>query len=442
MPINIQHKFALAASVMLASASMPSFAFDKDKIAELERRLEALERELIETKASMKKQDHIKFSKSSPAPELVAADGRSKMEFKGRIQADYVDADEMYTGKKAEYTPEEKDTSIRRLRFGLEGSFAKDWEYELELDFADDEVEVKDANIAWKGWKSQTLSLGFQKYAFGFSNTQSSGHQVMMERASVDTFSADRALGAQWRYAAKNWTFSTGVGLDFSEGEKDDDDNSTYEETTFFTNRVTYTPIRDDKSLVHLGASYMMVDLGRDNKELRYRARPASKPTDRMVETEKFAANGSDNFGIEAIFQYDNALLITEYMASTADQIDGQDVEVDAYNMTASYVLTGESWRYSRKKGTLKSPRPSQSFSHGGWGAWEVAVRFDEANFLESHLDYGGDLTTWVYGVNWYIEDNLKLQFNYIDAKATNKVKEDYRDQDTNIWQTRLHFGF
>ncbi|NTS78023.1 porin [Catenovulum sp. SM1970] len=440
MSCQTKKPLAVATSLLIAIAAMPAMASDADKIRALELRLEALQKELNELKSAVKQKQQFKFSKSSPAPELVSSDGQSALEFKARFQADYVDADEMLTGKDASYTPAEKDTSIRRFRLGLEGKFAKEWEYELEVDFSDDEVEVKDANIAFKGWDDQILSLGFQKYAFGLSNTQSSAHQIMMERASVDTFAPDRALGLQWRYLGENWTFSTGVGLDYSEIEEDD--TSSYEETRFITNRLTYAPINEKSSLVHLGTSYMMLDLGRDNKELRYRARPGSKPTNRMVETEKFASDGSDNFGVEGILKHQNLLFLAEYMLSSADKLEGGSVDVDAYNLTASYVLTGEQWRYSSKKGSMKSPRPEKSLSEGGWGAWEVAIRYDKANFLEDELTYGGDLTTLILGTNWYLEDNLKLQFNYIDAEATNKVDAEYIDQDTKIWQTRLHFGF
>ncbi|TKB56141.1 OprO/OprP family phosphate-selective porin [Ferrimonas aestuarii] len=448
---------ALAVSLALGGFASQAMATDSQKITELEQRLEALEIELIEARDAAKKQDRVKFSKSSPTPKFVSKDGRSTMEFKARIQADYMDADEIGTGKKASMDDAEKATEIRRLRFGLEGQFSRDWEYELELDFAENEVDVKDANVTWEGWENQKLTLGFQKYAFGLTNTQSSAHQVMMERPSVDTFSADRAMGAQWRYRGNNWVFSLGLGMDYSETEetiiefeeKDGEieeigleDESIYGESMFYTTRFTYTPINSNNNLLHLGASYMMMDLDRDTQEMRFRARPAAKYTGRMVDTGNFDSTGSDTYGIEAIYQHRNFMLLGEYMNSTADQIDDEDVEVDAYYATASYVLTGEQWRYSGKKGVMKSPRPGQAISEGGWGAWEVAVRYEQANFLEDHMKYGGDLTTLVFGVNWYMENNLKMQLNYIDAEADNKVKDEYSTQDTNILQARLQFAF
>ncbi|QIZ77447.1 OprO/OprP family phosphate-selective porin [Ferrimonas lipolytica] len=463
---------ALAVSFAVSGFASNVMASDSDKLLELEQRMEALEIELIEARDAAKKTDRLKFKKTSPSPELISKDGRTTMEFKARIQADYVDADAMQTGKKAADTEAMKDTNIRRLRLGLEGQFARDWEYEIELDFADSEVDVKDAKVAFNGWQDQKLILGFQKYGFGLANTQSSAHQIMMERPSVDVFSADRALGVQWRYVGNNWNLALGMGLDYSETDEsitevettellDEDGNpievvtevgldeeSIYGESTFYTARATYTPIKNNDNLLHLGASYMLMDLDEGSQETRYRARSASKPVGRMVDTGNFASDGSQTYGVEAMYQHRNMLLRGEYMASTADQFDEddgsslEDVEVDAFYVTASYILTGEQWRYSGKKGVLKSPRPASALSDGGWGAWEIAARYEQANFLEDHMKYGGDLDTWVVGVNWYMEDNLKMQFNYIDAEADNKVKDDYSSQDTNIVQARLHFAF
>ncbi|USD37398.1 OprO/OprP family phosphate-selective porin [Ferrimonas sp. SCSIO 43195] len=447
---------ALAVAVALTGFAPQALAADDQKLSELEQRLEALEIELIEARDAAKKTDRVKFSKSSPAPTLVSKDGRSTLNFKARIQADYVDVDEMYEGKKLNYEPAHKDTNIRRLRLGIEGQFARLWEYEIELDFADSEVDLKDAKVTWEGWDDQKLTLGFQKYAFGLQGTQSSAHQIMMERASTDTFSPDRALGAQWRYAGNNWAMALGYGIDFSKleeekwdsDEQDFEEEVSYPETTIINARVTGTPIRSNDNLLHLGASYLMMDINDDIGELRYRARPASKPASRMIDTGNFDAKGAQHYGAEVLYQHRNLLLQGEYIAAKADAIDKPDVEVDAYYLTASYILTGEKWRYSRKKGVMKSPRPDKPVSAGGWGAWEVAVRYDQANFSDNSLKYGGDMTNYVVGLNWYLEDNLKAQLNYVYAEGEyDKSFDDINgieqnDQDTSIIQARLQFAF
>ena len=72
----------------------------------------------------------------------------------------------------------------------------------------------------------------------------------------------------------------------------------------------------------------------------------------------------------------------------------------------------------------------------------------DNADFLDSSLKYGGEMTNYVLGVNWYLEKNLKAQFNYIYADAdhdrayTDNNGVEQKEQDTSILQARLQFVF
>jgi phosphate-selective porin OprO/OprP len=81
-----------------------------------------------------------------------------------------------------------------------------------------------------------------------------------------------------------------------------------------------------------------------------------------------------------------------------------------------SYILTGE------HKG-FTSPTPKRSFdpSHGGWGAWEVAVRAGEfsadrslyADGLASPANAARIAKEKVAAVNWYLNRLFRLSLNY-----------------------------
>ncbi|ABV34980.1 phosphate-selective porin O and P [Shewanella sediminis HAW-EB3] len=438
---------ALAVSASLLCFSANAVASEKERINELEQRLDMLEVELIEAKDAASQVDRVKFSKSSPSPELISKDGRSTLEFKARIQTDYVSADELYTGSKREYEDSFNEASIRRIRFGLEGYFSNVWEYELEFDFDGvAEVEVKDANIAYKGWDNSQLTLGFQKYAFGLEATGSSAHLAFLERAATDTFAPDRALGAQWRYVGNNYNVTLGYGV--NAGFDDDDLNFKQD---IVNARFTTALIDSGEHLLHLGASALFVYNNEAVEETRYRARPNTKASGRTIDTGKFDAESLQHYGAEIAYQYSNVLLQAEYATALADQADDSEPEVtvDAYYLQAIYTLTGEAWKYKGKSGKFKTVKPDNAISAGGYGAWELAVRVDQANFddVEAGI-YGGKKTDYVLGVNWYLENNLKAQFNYVHTTADyKKPYEDINgdmmyDQDANIFQARLQFAF
>ncbi|ABI73707.1 OprO/OprP family phosphate-selective porin [Shewanella frigidimarina] len=436
---------ALAISVALLCFPSNAMAADSDKIIELERRLDALEKELIEAKDAANKVDRIKFSKSSPTPELISKDGSSTLEFTGRFQADYVSADELYTGNKFTYEDKFNDASLRRIRFGIEGYFSNVWKYALEFDFdGESDVEIKDANVSYRGWDNNELTIGFQKFGFGLEATGSSKNLAFLERASTDTFSPERGIGIEWGYIANYYNFKIGYGM--NAGFDDDDKNF---QQDIFNARFTAAPINNNVHLLHLGASALYTLNNDEVLETRYRARPSSKPAGRIIDTGKFDADSTQHYGIEAAYQRNNLLLQAEYMIAKADQVDDPTITVDSYYAQAVYTLTGESWQYSNKKGTFKAISPASAISAGGYGAWELAVRYDHANFDDTDSDIiGGKKTDYILGVNWYLENNLKTQLNYVHTKAD--YKEAYvdidgvtrYDQDGNIIQARVQFAF
>ncbi|MBY5921530.1 OprO/OprP family phosphate-selective porin [Ferrimonas balearica] len=450
----------LALGITIALTSSATLAADQEALKELQERIEILEMEVIDARDAAKHTDRVKFSKGEASPELVSRDGRASLEFKARIQADAVHAGELYTGKKLnDYNEAFNTTSIRRLRFGIEGQFARDWEYEIEIDFADNEVDIKDANIGYEGWENSKLTIGYQKYAFGLESTGSSANLLFMERAPTDAFAPERALGVQYRYIGNQWMLQTGLGWDaktveevelvIEDGELDENESIYHDEVLTYNARLTATPINNNLHFLSVGASYLYTGLDRDQDqylEMRYRARPGTKATGRMVDTGKFAAKSSQSYGAEFIYQYQNLMVQSEYIASSADAVETDNVDVDAWYLSGSWVITGESWSY--KKGKLRSPKPKHAVSQGGWGAWEVALRYDQANFATDVLKYGGDMTNYVLGLNWYLERNLKAQLNYVYAEADYPKSyeaidgTEFTSQDTNIVQARIQFAF
>ncbi len=91
-----------------------------------------------------------------------------------------------------------------------------------------------------------------------------------------------------------------------------------------------------------------------------------------------------------------------------------------AWQVTASYVLTGENNSY---RGVT---RPNRAFGEGGTGAWEIALRasgldVDAAAFplFASATASARRATQWSAGVNWYLNANGRLALNYSSTDYT-----------------------
>jgi phosphate-selective porin OprO/OprP len=101
------------------------------------------------------------------------------------------------------------------------------------------------------------------------------------------------------------------------------------------------------------------------------------------------------------------------------------DVWFDGGYVQLSYFLTGENRRYDRRLGrlsrnTIGSPYTPFWLTRGedgewlfGRGAWEVATRWSHLN-LDNGPIQGGQTDAFEVGVNWYLNANFKVQFEYL----------------------------
>jgi len=49
---------------------------------------------------------------------------------------------------------------------------------------------------------------------------------------------------------------------------------------------------------------------------------------------------------------------------------------------------------------------------------WEVAARYSTLDLPDGGV-LGGEEENWTVGVNWYVNRNVRVSANYVDAKAT-----------------------
>jgi phosphate-selective porin OprO and OprP len=101
------------------------------------------------------------------------------------------------------------------------------------------------------------------------------------------------------------------------------------------------------------------------------------------------------------------------------------DLTFNGGYVSLSYFLTGENRIYDRRLGREGSTYIARPFSpffsvraeDGRWiwgpGAWEVAVRYSHLDLNNGPIQ-GGVLDGMTVGLNWYLNTNLKVQFQYL----------------------------
>jgi len=363
------------------------------------------------------------------APEFSSADGKFKMKVRGRVQTDYsaIDQDQALTGR-----PDVNAAELRRARLGVEGVVWGDVFYIVEVDFANDAPALKDAYLEYTGLaKGLGLRAGNFKTPNGLEQMGSANYITFMERAAfVEAWGLDRQIGGGAIYAQDHFTLSAGIF-----GPTPFNDEKWLEDVKTGAARVTFAPINREVNgvhqVVHLGASWR----GREGAEdlrsnpvpandqfFSYRARGADLHlADRFVSTP--AIFDQDTFwGLEALVIWKSFSVQGEYTQlepELAPGFMGSDPTYNGWYVEANWFITGETQNY--QKGVVGRPKVKNPVYQGGYGAWQFAGRYDVLDLADkatviASCTMCGEQKTWLIGVNWWLNDHTRLQFNYNES--------------------------
>ena len=260
----------------------------------------------------------------------------------------------------------------------------------------------------------------------------SSKYIIFMERALPNIFAPSRNTGFMLHNTASDERITTAIGVFKSTDDYGENvDDSGYN----ITGRVTALPLYENKgaNLLHLGAAYSYRN---PDDSIRYRQRPEAHLTDRFVDTGTFAGDQVDLVGLEAAWVNGPLSLQGEYMMASADRLGGgSDVEFDGYYVQASYFLTGEHRKYKTTKGAFSRIKPEENYNAaGGSGAWEIKARYSGLDLSDSDIT-GGELNNITAGLNWYLNPNTRIMWDYVHAD-----KDDVGEAD--MLMMRLQFDF
>jgi phosphate-selective porin OprO/OprP len=362
-----------------------------------------------------------------------------KFKFGGRLMYDFgwISEDD---DLKADLGDDQHDsTETRRARLYLSGLIYDNIDFKLQFDFAGGDADLKDAYIGLEDFPIGKIRAGHFKEPFGLEELTSSKYITFMERSlPTEAFAPSRNAGVMLFDSVfdDRMTWAAGIFRNTDDyGDDKDDDDGGYGATA----RVTGVPIYEDlgASLLHVGASYSSRDtaynssVGKDGA--RFRSRPEAHLFDRFVDTGNFASDHMDLYGLEGAWVSGPLSIQGEYIFAEADA--SSDVSFDGYYVQASYFLTGEHRKYKPSSGTFSRVKPKKNFgSDGGWGAWEVAARYSAVDLDDSSIS-GGKLDNITAGLNWHLNPNTRLMWNYVHAD-----KDDIGDADMFLMRLQIDF--
>ncbi len=429
MALNIERSM-LGLALLSAAAlhSLPARAADQELLDMLLKNgaISQEQHDSLVKKETLSKQDvnNIRVKLGRKGLQVETADKEFKFKIGGRIHADTTWATKNNNLTENGNTVKANDgTEIRRVRMNLKGVLWRDWKFIIQTDFADNSVHVKDAFLTYTGLKHFEFTAGNQKQPISMELQESSNDIMFTERSLVGTLTEplfDRANGFNIKSKGHDWSAQVGVYGDTMTPNKTN--NKFAGEGWAVASRATWAPINADGQVVHLGAygGYRAAN-GNGNlmdKTLRFRHETTHMSNLYLTDTGKMTGVDSATMaGAELAAMYGPFSAQFEYANSWVNRSDMPSLSFSAWYIQAAWTITGESRSYKGSDGEFKRLRPERNFSlrDGGWGAWELATRYDQNN-LNSHDIIGGSQDSLTVALNWYVNQNVRFMADYRTA--------------------------
>ncbi len=374
------------------------------------------------------------------ASDAVVETGKGEAIVRSRDGAFEFHADGRLDFDGAWYADDEADLGdgleVRRVRLGLEGTLWRDWDFEIDVDFEEDEVGVKDAYLQYAGFENVRIRAGHVREPFSLEEVTSTRYVTFMERALPNVLTPGRNLGLRLHTSGSRWRVALGA---FGQGLDEPDDG---DESWAFTGRASFLPVVWSRGLVHLGGS-VSYRAFEDENEIDFRTRPESEVTDvRLVDTDDIEdVDDLLLWGLEAAAVAGPLSIQGEYIAARLDRSPGESLDFEGWYAYLSWFLTGESRKYKPSRGRFGRLVPDRSLREGGPGALEVALRLSRVDLTDRDV-IGGEQTDLTAGFNWYVERNLRFMANWVKVLEVDRPGTATDGDEPSLFQVRAQLDF
>ena len=450
------YKFAPALAVLLTLAPI----VQADELTQVREQLHALEQKLLVLERKQEIKDEAAATAAPTTPKLTindkgftlaSADAANSIKLRGLVQLD----SRVFFNDNGILN---NAFVLRRARIISEGTFAKNYTFQVVPEFGGSSVAIVDANLGIAVNKALQFKLGRFKSPVGLELLQSDSWTFFNERSIVTNLVPNRDLGIQASGEVLGGKLNYTVGVFGGVADAASTTNTDFDNEKDVVGRLWASPFKDTAGSPLQGLSFgISASLGREKTAS---GRTAGYKTDGQqtffsYATTTIADGQSWRYSPQFDYRSGSFGLLGEYVVSTVNvrpSVTGKKAELQnkAFQLAAGYVLTGEDSSYA---GVV--PKTNFDFANGTWGAFEVAARYanlkiDDAAFplYASAASNADQATSYGLGLNWYLSKSVRLTFDLYQTKfdlapgspitSTNAVLR----QDEKSFITRFQLSF
>lgn len=361
----------------------------------------------------------------------------------------------------------------RRAYLGIEGRAFGNFSYEYRMNFGDTRAFLTNpglnmARVSYNvgdpdsGATHFRIDAGFIRPMFTLGDSTSSAALVFLERADAGNVATSvyggstPRLGVQFIFQKPNGLYRGDnfvVSGALTGGRSINSNNTIFPSNASFAgkqiiSRIAYRLPFGDFDGIQLGgnASHILSvaedAAARGTHTIRLQDFPEIRiDGNRLVSTGPLAASGGSLLGLESAVNFGSVYATGEFYRFYVQRDTHcpgcsvlRDPNFSGWYVAASWVLTGERRPYqtdsdSSTFATFGNPVVESDFSlkDRHFGAWEIAARYSDLdlNWHEGAPQTvctgafigcirGGQQNIWTFGLNWYLTNNIRMQFNYL----------------------------
>ena len=396
----------------------------REQVRLLDQKLKVLER-----KQELKDEDAATAAKTAPKIALTdkgftlsSVDGANSIKIRGLVQLD----SRLFFGDHGG-TLVNNSFVLRRARIITEGTFAKNYSFQLVPEFGGSSVSLVDANLGVTINKALQFKFGRQKSPVGLELLQSDSWTFFNERSLVTNLVPNRDTGILVTGDVAGGTINYAAGIFGGVADGASTTNADFDNEKDAVARIFASPFKNSAGSVVQGLSFGVA--GSLGREKTASGRSAGYKADGQQTFFTYLANviaDGQSWRVSPQVDYRNASfgVIGEYVLSTVNvrpSATAPKVELQnkAWQISTGYVLTGEDSSYA---GVV--PKSNFDWSAGTLGAFEVAARYatlkvDDAAFpvFASPSASAEKASTVGVGLNWYLSKAVRFTFDFYETK-------------------------
>ncbi len=359
---------------------------------------------------------------------LSSTDNRFRYWFDNRVYFDaaFYMGDNTYQGETHKIG---NGVNIRRMRFAMKAILWGHWGAEIDFDFGNNAVDIKDAYIKYIG-KNWQIKAGNFREPFSLETMTTSRYITLMERPYPTEQAPSRHLGIAYKVFTNHLFFEGGIFSSNIANDliRDQNKSNGTDAGWSVTARLAWAPIKKDKQVLHVGVagSYRtpkIQEIGDPINSFRYGENAETEinrkkyiDTDWVDDCQTKILFGAELAYAIKNFRVQGEYIITRIQRDKNEVPEGEDkMKMGGFYVMGSYIIKGADYYYNMGDAEFSQV----DFKDNKKGAWEVALRYSymDANSFKDGADIpfiaGGAGEVYTAGISYYFNYNVKIMLNY-----------------------------